>query len=130
MAAPLMTDEEAVKNLEFELIEACVKADLERLDHILADNFIFTDPDGLNLTKAQWLKGMESGQLIFEALQITALAVRIEKNIATASVHIRARINAQETRYHGDYSAMDIYEKRNGRWQAILSTANPVAAEG
>jgi hypothetical protein len=55
-----MTDQNSgeqrqVAELEHNFIEACLKSDVPLLDGILADNFTFTDPNGVNLTKEEWL---------------------------------------------------------------------------
>lgn len=41
-----ISDEQQVRQLEDEWIDAFMRGDTETLDRILADDFIFTDPEG------------------------------------------------------------------------------------
>jgi ketosteroid isomerase-like protein len=124
MSEPNNNDHQLVNDLEHEFLAACLSADIEKLSHILADNFIFTDPYGLNLTKSEWLDGIKSGEFTFESIELNDLEVHVSTNIAwaRAEVHVKARSNKAD--YDGFFSAMDIYENRQGKWQIILSTAN------
>jgi hypothetical protein len=120
------TDQQQVTELEYELIDASINADLPKLNEILADNFIFTDENGFNLTKSGWVEGIQTGRVVFEAAKIDGLDVQINQNIAVVNARLQVRINTSLVGYDGCFSTIDIYEKREGRWQAILSTANRV----
>jgi ketosteroid isomerase-like protein len=124
MSEPNNNDHQLVNDLEHEFLAACLSADIEKLSHILADNFIFTDPYGLNMTKSEWLDGINSGEFTFESIELNDLEVHVSTNIAwaRAEVHVKARSNKAD--YDGFFSAMDIYENRQGKWQIILSTAH------
>jgi hypothetical protein len=123
MAESNTNDHQLLKTLEYEFLASCLSADIEKLDKILADNFIFTDPYGLNLTKAEWLGGLKSGEFTFEAIELQDLEIYISTNIASATVEVQVKARSNKAGYDGIFSAMDIYEKREGRWQLILSTA-------
>ncbi len=70
-----ISDEQQVRQLEHKWIDAFMRADTETLDSILADDFIFTDPQGNLLTKAEWIADMTSGELTFESIHIDDLQV-------------------------------------------------------
>ena len=124
MSEPNKNDQQLVKELEHEFLASCLNADIEKLNHILADNFIFTDPYGLNLTKTEWLDGVQSGEFAFESIELKDLEVHISTNIAWARAEVRLKARSNKAGYDGLFSAMDIYENRDGKWQIILSTAN------
>lgn len=128
MAEQIKNDQQVVEELESEFIAACLRADIEKLDLILADSFIFTDPNGVILTKSEWLADMKSGEFIFESLTMNALVVHVSKHIASAKAELNMKAKSKKGDYHGIYSAMDIYENREGKWQIILSTANQLIA--
>jgi ketosteroid isomerase-like protein len=117
-------DQQLVKDLEHQFLTACLSADIEKLNHILADNFIFTDPYGLNMTKLEWLSGIKSGEFTFESIQLKDLEVHVSTNIAWARAEIHVKARSNKAGYDGLFSAMDIYEKQDDKWQIILSTAN------
>jgi hypothetical protein len=124
MSDRISNDQQQVTELEYELLDASLKADFSRLNQILADNFIFTDENGFNLTKAGWVEGIQSGRVIFEAAKINDIDVQVTRNIAIVNAELQVKINTSFVGYDGRFKTMDIYEKREGRWQAILSTAN------
>ena len=128
-----MTDQSAgeqrrIIELEHHFIEACLKNNTQVLDSILADDFIFTDPDGVNLTKQEWLADLTSGDFRFEAVKIEALQVSVRANVATVQASLSLRAQSKKAHYNGKYSAMDVYERRGERWEMILSTANQITA--
>lgn len=123
-------DEKAeVMELERRFIDACLQANTEFLDSIMADSFIFTDPKGLNLTKAEWLADLRSGAFRFESIHIGDLRVNVSGDMASVMVNLRVTAKSKKAGYSGEYSAMDIYERRGDNWKIILSTANQLNAE-
>jgi ketosteroid isomerase-like protein len=113
-----------IETLERRFIEACLKNDTRVLDSILAEDFVFTDPSGVNLTKQEWLADLASGDFIFEAVEIEGLRVNLREDTAMVYVSLRLKAQAKKAAYAGTYSAMDVYENREGEWKMILSTAN------
>ncbi|MEW6734973.1 MAG: nuclear transport factor 2 family protein [Acidobacteriota bacterium] len=118
------SDEKIVEQLEIDLIEAFRKSDIKELNRILADEFIITDPNGPSFTKAAYLAGMASGKISFEYLAINQLEVRINDDIAVVSGKATAKGRSEKGSYNGQYSFTDVYVKRQGYWQAILSAVN------
>ena len=74
-----------MRQLEHEWIDAFLRADTETLDSILADDFIFTDPQGNLLTKAEWIADLTSGELTFESIHIDDLQVRMHGDACRVS---------------------------------------------
>jgi ketosteroid isomerase-like protein len=122
------TDQQQVTELEYRFIEACLTGDTEVLARILADDFIFTDPNGVNLTKREWLTGISSSDFRFESIEVEAVQVSVREELATVGADLKVKAQSKKAWYDGKYSALDIYEKRAGRWQMTLSTANRVKA--
>jgi ketosteroid isomerase-like protein len=120
------TDQQQVTELEYSFFEACLKGDTEVLAQILADDFIFTDPHGVNLTKQEWLAGIISSDFRFESIEVEKVEVSVREEIASVGAHLKVKAQSKKAGYDGKYSALDIYEKRAGRWQMRLSTANRV----
>jgi ketosteroid isomerase-like protein len=115
-----------ILELEYSFIEACLRNDTQVLDRILADDFIFTDPNGVNLTKQEWLADLTSGDFKFETVNIEEIEVSVREAVATVQASLRVRAEFKKAGYDGRYSAMDVYERREGQWQMILSTANQI----
>jgi len=121
-------EQQEIMELERSFIEACRKSDTQTLDFILADEFVFTDPNGIHLTKQEWLTDLASGAFKFDAVNIEELQVKVREDVAVVQVNLRVKARSQKAGYDGIYSAMDIYQKRGGQWQVTLSTANKLEA--
>ena len=122
-------DEQQVRQLEHEWIEAFLQGDTATLDRILADDFIFTDPEGKLLTKAEWIADMTSGELTFESIHIDDLQVRMYGDAAVANGRVTVKAQSKEGGFDGRYCYTDMYVKRDGRWQAVAEQANLLAQE-
>jgi ketosteroid isomerase-like protein len=116
------SDVEEVAALERELIQAFVTGDTVVLDIVLADGFIFTDPQGPPIGKSQWILGLETGRFRFETVEIENLEVKIfgDTALANGRINIRAAVNGS---YNGSFHYTDVYVKQDGHWKVILSTA-------
>jgi len=123
-----MTDEQEVKTLEQLWINAFIQKDTKALNYILADDFVFTDPNGLLKTKEQWLSELSSGTLSVESLDIDALRVKVSGNVATADAFVSLKARSNEGGYDGKYHSVDMFEKRQGRWQMVVAGAKRAVA--
>lgn len=120
------SEHQDILDLEYRFIDACLRSDTQALDSILAADFVFTDPNGINLTKSEWLDDLRTGEFKFESIEIDKIEARVKGDVATVelSLHIKAR--SRKAGYSGIFSAMDIYERRGANWQLTLSSANQV----
>ena len=123
MSEKNISDEQQVKQLEHEWIEAFLQGDTKTLDRILAEDFIFTDPEGNLLTKAEWIADMTSGELRFESIHIDDLQVRMYGDAAVANGRTTVKAQSKEGGFDGQYCYTDMYVKRNGQWQAVAEQA-------
>lgn len=126
MPDPNDSDHKDVLELEHKFIDACLRSDTQALDPILADDFVFTDPNGLTLTKAEWLDDLRTGDFKFESLDIHRVDARVKGDVATVEARLGIKARSRKAGYSGTYSAMDIYERRGEGWQLTLSSANQI----
>jgi ketosteroid isomerase-like protein len=122
------SEEERVKEIEYELVHAFLQCDIGALSRLLADEFIITDPHGPSLTKAQYLADLEGGRISFKSLAIDEVEVRVIDGTAVVTGKATADGRSQDGPYKGQYSFMDVYLRKSTGWQAILSAVN--RAEG
>lgn len=119
-------EEVRIEQLEYELVDAFRKRDLNALRSILADEFIITDPHGPSFTKEQYLADLEAGRVLFKSLVIDELEVRVIDSTAVVIGKATADGRSKDGPYKGQYSFMDVYLKKSQGWQAILSAVNRV----
>jgi ketosteroid isomerase-like protein len=115
-------DEKQVMQLEQNLVAAFRHNDVAALGHIMADDFVFTDPRGASITKERWLEELASGALAFEFVEIEGMRVRLAGEAALVTGLITLKARSQAGGYNGQFSVVDVYMKRDGRWQLALST--------
>ena len=116
-------------DLERRRLRALVAADLDVADELHADDFQLINPAGVAFSKAEYLQGVESGDidyLMWEPEEIESL-VREDAGCLRyrSTMHMRYRGNeAPPARFwHTDY-----YERRGGRWQVVWSQATQALA--
>jgi ketosteroid isomerase-like protein len=126
MSDPNNSDHKDVLELEHKFLDACLGGDTRALDSILADDFVFTDPNGLTLTKSEWLDDLRTGHFKFESLGIDEIDARVKGDVATVEARVRIEARSRKAGYSGTYSAMDVYERRGEGWRLTLSSANKI----
>jgi uncharacterized protein (TIGR02246 family) len=124
------SDEQQVMQIERDWIDAFVRSDTETLERILADDFIFTDPQGNILTKAEWIDDMINGTLKFESIQIDDLKVRTFGDAAAvANGRTTVKARSKEGGFNGKFCYTVMYLKRDGNWQAVAEHATLLSHE-
>lgn len=116
------SDEQQVRELEQNLIEAFRHNDTRALESILADDFVFTDPRGASITKDLWLEDFASGAFVFESVEIEDVRVRLAGDAALVTGLVTLKARSRAGGYNGQFGVIDVYMKREGRWQLALST--------
>ena len=107
---------------EHERLRALVDADMPTASRLHADDFQLVNPAGGTLTKAEYLEGIESGEIDYLTFEPTSeVAVRLHDDAAIiryqSSIHIV--VGGEDIVTRGWHT--DLYEVRDGRWQAVWS---------
>ena len=124
------SDEQQIIQIERAWIDAFVGSDTQTLERILADDFIFTDPAGNILTKAEWIEDMTNGSLNFESIQIDHLKVRLfGDSAAVANGRTTVKAQSKEGGFNGKFCYTVMYLKRDGSWQPVAEHATLLSPE-
>lgn len=129
MKSQTASDEQQVRQLEDQSHEAFLQGDTETLDRILADDFIFTDPEGRLVTKAEWITDMTSGELTYESIHIDDLQVRIYGDAAVTNGRVTMKGLSKKGGFNERYCYTGMYVRRDGRWQAVAEQATLLSQE-
>lgn len=129
-AEVVSAEETAVRQTEADLADAYLKGDVAQLDNIWADEFTFTAPNGLVISKGQYVAMLRSGQVTYESLTPKRMEVQLYGDTAVVRAQVAVRGKVGDHILDGIDSYMTIYVKRSGRWQqvATLATRMPPAA--
>ena len=117
-------DAEELRATEGQRLRSLVDADLDTARRLHADDFKLVNPNGQSLSKDQYLEQIASGELDYVLWEPDVIEVRRYGDAAV----LRYRAQAQAV-FAGQRTPLrrfwhtDVYEKRNGRWQAVWSQA-------
>ena len=117
-----MSPDQELITLENEWRDALVKHDWAFLDQILADDCIWTDPDGNVWTKAQFLASLKSGEDVISSLVSDDMEVRVYGDTAVVTGRTTVKEQYKGKDISGQYQWTDMWVKDYaGRWQCVAS---------
>ena len=113
--------EEDLLKLEKAFAEAIVKNDLEGLARIAADDWVIIDPNGEIIDRTRFFEVIKSGALTHDLMESEDFRVRIygDTAVVTAISSTKGKFMGQE--FTSRERATDVFVKRDGRWQCVLT---------
>jgi ketosteroid isomerase-like protein len=120
-----MNDPTELQQIEQRLARAWVDGDRDAIDAIIADDWTVTDIAGTVRTKAAVFRDMfATHERPIKAMAIDDVDVRLFGSIAVVTGRTSAT-GSDGT--HVMLRFTDVFEKRDGRWQAVVSQGTPIA---
>jgi ketosteroid isomerase-like protein len=130
---PAAIEAELIK-LEREWADAAKTHNAEAVRRLVADNAIIVYPDGATATKAEEVRTIESGAITADSFEMLDPKVTV---IDADSAFITGRSVIKNGKYavpnqkrpvdiSGEYRFLDVYAKRDGKWQAVASQATKI----
>jgi len=121
-AKPNPDVEKAIIKIEQDMSAALTKSDADAAGKMIADSFYAVNPDGTTQNKAQFIADVKSGKLKLESNQLDDMKV----HAADADMAIVTYRSTDKGTYDGrdltgQYRWLDVFAKRNGTWQFIVS---------
>src|SRR2546422_11169822 len=111
---PAIEVEQHVRQLNDDWVKAMVRADVETLNRIMADDFFFTYPlEGDD--KAQFIADVTSGDLRVEHIRREQVSVRVFGSTAVLTARDSATWLYHGRELSGQYKIIMIYTERAGR---------------
>ncbi|HSE32007.1 MAG TPA: nuclear transport factor 2 family protein [Pyrinomonadaceae bacterium] len=128
--------EAEVLKLDKEWANTIKTHDLEAVRRIEADDVQLTYPDGTTGTKADEIRDTEAGNLTadsFEILEAKVTVLSPESAVVTGRSVIKngkyKRGDGGPIDISGEYRFTDVFAKRNGTWQVVVSQATRIDPE-
>jgi ketosteroid isomerase-like protein len=117
--------------LEAELRAAQLAADVMALDRLIADNLLFTGPDGRLGTKAQDIEAHATGVLRFRSHEPEELRVRrVGKNVAIAALRARLAVEVGGRITRGTYRYTRVWAReKGGPWRVVGGHVSEVPSQ-
>ncbi len=117
--APSVSD--AVKQLEHDWTDAMKAGDADKLGQILADDWTGLGYDGKKSTKQSYLADLKSGASKLESFEFGPMDVKVLGNVAVVQGSDTEKSTTNGKDSSGKYAWMDVFAKRDGKWQAVRS---------
>ncbi len=126
--------EAEVQKLAREWMTVSQNYDPEIIRRIVADDAVLVYPDGTTANKADELRLVETKAISADSWEMLDTKVTV---MSADSAFITGRSNMKNGKYKepnmkrpidisGEYRFLDVYARRNGRWQVIASQATKV----
>ena len=117
--------------IEREWAKAGQSHNAEAVKGFLADNAVMVYPDGTTATKAEEIRTIESGAITVDSFEMLDPKVTV---IDADAAFITGRSVIKNGKYavpgqkkpidiSGEYRFLDVYRKRDGKWQVLASQA-------
>ena len=131
-AATIGAADPGIVHAEAELRAAQLAADVAALDRLIADEILFTGPDGMLGTKAQDLAAHGSGVVRFRAHEPEELRVqRIGEDVAISALRARLAVEVAGVLHEGTYRYTRVWvRERGGPWRVAGGHVSQVAPSG
>jgi ketosteroid isomerase-like protein len=120
--------------LEKEWVDAVKNRDVDTVRRILADDIIMTYPDGVRATKNEEVQSVESGAITAESWEVVDTKVTVlsaDSAFITGKGIVKNGFSkdpkgGKPIDISGEYYFLDVYARKNGRWQAVASQTTPI----
>ena len=110
--------------------DALRKGDATALGLFWAENYTFINPRGELLTRTDRLKNVQTGQTAFNSLEHAPKEENIriygDGEFAVYTTHLTLSARYSGEGQQGEYRAMVVWVRRDGRWQQIANQITPV----
>jgi len=117
--------EQLIRQLNDDWVKAIMRADVETLNRVMADDFFFTYPlEGDD--KAQFIADVTSGDLKILHIGREQLSVRVFGSSAVLTARDSATWLYHGRELSGQYKIISIFTERSGRWQLCAVQACPM----
>jgi ketosteroid isomerase-like protein len=118
------TVEQEQFQLEQDWTKALIKADVAFLDRLVAEDWVFTDPEGVVWTKAQSLAILKSGEDVITSLVPDDMKARVYGDAAVVTGRNTTKETLKGKDISGQYRWTDTWIKKAGRWQCVATHAS------
>ena len=118
-----------LRDTERRRLAALVDRDMDAAEALHADDYALITPGGAVLSKSEYLMGIRSGALRYLVFEPDGeIAVRVWDTAAGVRYQVIIDIDWEGGHDSGRFWHTDIYELRDGRWQAVWSQATRIPA--
>jgi ketosteroid isomerase-like protein len=108
-----------IVDMERQAKEATLHRDAEFTQRTLADDYVAITPLGQVTTKQEAISVRKSGQLRYEAMNVTDMVVRIYGDTAVVTARADVKGHQLGEDFSGPYRYTRVWVRRSGHWQTV-----------
>jgi ketosteroid isomerase-like protein len=108
-----------IVDMERQSKEASLRRDSTFSLRTLADDYVAITPLGQVTTKQEAISARRSGQLRYEAMNITDMVVRVYGDTAVVTARADVKGHQLGEDFSGPYRYTRVWVRRNGQWQVV-----------
>jgi ketosteroid isomerase-like protein len=108
-----------IVDMERQAKEASLRRDAEFSLRTLADDYVAITPLGQVTTKQESVSVRRSGQLRYEAMNVTDMVVRVYGDTAVVTARAEVKGHQLGEDFSGPYRYTRVWVRRNGHWQTV-----------
>jgi ketosteroid isomerase-like protein len=124
-----MTTPQDIRALEDRRYKAMVSADRPVLEELLADDLIYTHSNAVIDTKQSYIDGILGGKWAYAAAERPIENIDVFGDCARVTGHVRLTLkNADGTTRGVNGRFLNLWLKRNGKWQLAAWQSTPIPA--
>ena len=115
-------EQEAIReivDLERQAKEASLHRDADFSERTLAEDYVAITPLGQVTTKQDNVRARKSGQLRYEALNVSDMVVRVYGDTAVVTARADVKGHQLGEDFSGPYRYTRIWVRRSGHWQTV-----------
>ncbi len=112
---------DTIKQLEQDMGNAMVAADIGKLNQIYADDLATVGSSGKIVTKENLLRDFKSFHDKLESFELGSMDVQVFGNVAVAHGSVTEKRTRDGKDTSGEFVWMDLLEKRAGKWVVVRS---------
>ena len=113
--------EQQLKQMEDDWQKAIKNKEAATLRRIIAEDWVGTDDKGKVLSREPYISETTSKPDVIESAENFDMQVRVYGNTAVVTGGSREKGTRNGTAYTDTYRWTDVFVKRGGRWQAVVS---------
>ena len=117
---------DTLKQLEQDFGDAIKAVDANKLNQILADDWVNLGGGGRILTKEGFLRDLKSGNDKLESFELGPMEVKVLGNVAVAQGTVTEKSNTSGQDSSGKSVWMDVFVKRGDKWVIVRSLSAKV----
>lgn len=122
--------ETELKAISQQWLDAYIKADAAFLKNLQAEDYTIVEPDGTVTTKAEDMKSVTEKKFVLKTATMSDFKCRMMgDNHAVVTMALKMSGSDDGNEFSGDFRALDVFEKKDGKWMAVASQITKIDKE-